>query len=143
MWIEPIEQILIDHGWTRITDMPNVWINQKGETSFLAEALRGLIAAATAQHEAHPVGYVCGQHMQPAAVCPACELAKAQQRIRELEAERDAAKEEVTNLRGALHDHQQMAEEAAKREALLNRVGWSTRPVCDCGADNQEPVESH
>ncbi len=51
VWLEPIEQILIDHGWTRVTDMPNVWVNQKGEMSFLAEALRGLIAA-TAQSEA-------------------------------------------------------------------------------------------
>lgn len=52
MWLEPIEQILIDYGWARIDDMPNVWFNREGKTSFLAEALRGAIAAATAQHEA-------------------------------------------------------------------------------------------
>ena len=51
-------------------------------------------------------------------------LDEANNRIRELEAERDAAKEEVTALRGALHDHQQMADEAAKREALLVAEVW-------------------
>ena len=51
-------------------------------------------------------------------------IPELEQRIRELEAERNAAIEEVTALRGALHDHQQMADEAAKREALLVAEVW-------------------
>lgn len=100
MWLEPIEQILIDHGWTRVVGIPNIWVNQKGETSFLAEALRGLIAAATAQHEA---------------------------RVKELEAERQrdaidgqAALDEANNL--IIEQRRRIAElEEDKNELVTDR----------------------
>lgn len=53
------------------------------------ERLLTELAAATAQTHAHLLGYVCGQHMQPATTCPACERDELKERVRELEAERD------------------------------------------------------
>ena len=43
LWLEPIEQILLDHGWTRVAEFPNIWLKD-GKTSFLAEALREMLA---------------------------------------------------------------------------------------------------
>lgn len=90
------------------------------------ERLSTELAAATAQSDARPLGYVCGQHMQPSSKCPVCERDALMVRVRELEDERDAAREEVIAFRGALHDHQLMAKEhdtASKRLSdLLARI---------------------
>lgn len=118
------------------------------EIAYKAALLAGADAlnAATAQTDAHPLGYVCGQHMQPATTCPACE--------------RDLLIAEIARLQTALftelyddeyYDWQEQLaavtkerdEEAAIHVRLINALNLSTEHLSSltCAVCNQPMCE--